>query len=527
MFLPYRALTGPKPPSRKDPGMTNEAEEATETTSAPKRRQERLRTLAVCLGSMTSIPWWPTLSSLSRSYQSGTFPLPADHATLLVFAASVLFALGAFLRPGNPHKNAQAGWHFALAATAATLTLYGIALIPSTVSDMLKIAGSAFAGLSSACLAVVWGEKAIAPTPAAAILRIAAPLATTALCVYLAHFLGEQAILVAAGTCSAASLAIARGLPDLPLKPRVDLPPQINRLFITSRTRLRSRLFIAGLFVGFSFSIMLYRFISASYERLSDTVFLSGCGGVVALLLLVAVSAISCHEIDSVLVFRLSMITAVPSFFPMDPGSQFSIVFAVVFSLLSAFVFMGSFALMAANASNCIDFGSRRTELIGWTGTASGAMLGLIGGPLSNTVGSELISTHTTIGISFLGLLSMILTFMATSVLISRNALRDLQFLSVGKLPLSYTLYEAQGAMPDEKASLVACCKELSLSGGLTQRESEVLVILARGNSLSKVQEELFISQGTAITHRNSIYRKLGVHSRQELLDRIDGLRNV
>ena len=58
----------------------------------------------------------------------------------------------------------------------------------------------------------------------------------------------------------------------------------------------------------------------------------------------------------------------------------------------------------------------------------------------------------------------MILTFMATSVLISRNALRDLQFLSVGKLPLSYTLYEAQGAMPDEKASLVACCKELSLS---------------------------------------------------------------
>ena len=83
MFLPYRALTGPKPPSRKDPGMTNEAEEATETTSAPKRRQERLRTLAVCLGSMTAIPWWPTLSSLSRSYQSGTFPLPADHAALL------------------------------------------------------------------------------------------------------------------------------------------------------------------------------------------------------------------------------------------------------------------------------------------------------------------------------------------------------------------------------------------------------------------------------------------------------------
>lgn len=44
------------------------------------------------------------------------------------------------------------------------------------------------------------------------------------------------------------------------------------------------------------------------------------------------------------------------------------------------------------------------------------------------------------------------------------------------------------------------------------------LTLLAQGNGLSKVQEDLVISKGTAITHRRNIYRKLDVHSRQELI---------
>ena len=133
---------------------------------------------------------------------------------------------------------------------------------------------------------------------------------------------------------------------------------------------------------------------------------------------------------------------------------------------------------------------------------------------------------HPSIGISLLGLAAMICTFVATSVLIGRDTLRDLRFLSVGKLPVSYTLYAGEpGLQASDDMGLLAGCKKLALAGGLTQRESEVLVILARGSGLAKVQEELFISQGTAITHRNSIYRKLDVHSRQELLDRIDALR--
>jgi DNA-binding CsgD family transcriptional regulator len=54
---------------------------------------------------------------------------------------------------------------------------------------------------------------------------------------------------------------------------------------------------------------------------------------------------------------------------------------------------------------------------------------------------------------------------------------------------------------------------------GLTQREREVLRLLIAGRSSRRIQEELFISESTANTHIRHIYGKVGIHSRQELLD--------
>lgn len=55
----------------------------------------------------------------------------------------------------------------------------------------------------------------------------------------------------------------------------------------------------------------------------------------------------------------------------------------------------------------------------------------------------------------------------------------------------------------------------------LTQRESEVMLLLAQGKSRRAVCEELTVSPDTVKTHARAIYRKLGVHSQQELVDRI------
>ena len=54
---------------------------------------------------------------------------------------------------------------------------------------------------------------------------------------------------------------------------------------------------------------------------------------------------------------------------------------------------------------------------------------------------------------------------------------------------------------------------------GLTVREVEVLQMLVKGRSKSYIAETLFISENTVRSHSKHIYHKLGVHSKQEVLD--------
>lgn len=56
----------------------------------------------------------------------------------------------------------------------------------------------------------------------------------------------------------------------------------------------------------------------------------------------------------------------------------------------------------------------------------------------------------------------------------------------------------------------------------LSQRETEVFRYLARGRNASYIQQELWISIHTVKTHIANIYRKLDVHSMQEVLDMVE-----
>lgn len=56
----------------------------------------------------------------------------------------------------------------------------------------------------------------------------------------------------------------------------------------------------------------------------------------------------------------------------------------------------------------------------------------------------------------------------------------------------------------------------------LTEREYEVVALLARGRSKTAIGEKLFLSENTVKTYVKNVYAKLDVHTKQELLDRID-----
>ncbi|WP_302962705.1 LuxR C-terminal-related transcriptional regulator [uncultured Adlercreutzia sp.] len=53
----------------------------------------------------------------------------------------------------------------------------------------------------------------------------------------------------------------------------------------------------------------------------------------------------------------------------------------------------------------------------------------------------------------------------------------------------------------------------------LGEREREVLVLLLEGKSAAEVAREMVVANGTAKSHIRHVYKKLGVHSRDELFD--------
>ena len=66
---------------------------------------------------------------------------------------------------------------------------------------------------------------------------------------------------------------------------------------------------------------------------------------------------------------------------------------------------------------------------------------------------------------------------------------------------------------------LADICAEVSDGFSLSPRESEVLVYLVQGRSASYIAEQQFVAISTIKTHIQRIFRKTGVHSKQELLD--------
>jgi LuxR family maltose regulon positive regulatory protein len=61
----------------------------------------------------------------------------------------------------------------------------------------------------------------------------------------------------------------------------------------------------------------------------------------------------------------------------------------------------------------------------------------------------------------------------------------------------------------------------------LSERELEVLQLIAAGMSNRQIAQEMFISLGTVKTHINNIYRKLGTHSRTQAVARARDLNLV
>ena len=73
------------------------------------------------------------------------------------------------------------------------------------------------------------------------------------------------------------------------------------------------------------------------------------------------------------------------------------------------------------------------------------------------------------------------------------------------------------GCADDSEARLGAVAREF----GLTPREADIMGLYAQGRSRTFISAQLVISENTVRDHLKSIYRKLDVHNKQELIDLI------
>ena len=93
-------------------------------------------------------------------------------------------------------------------------------------------------------------------------------------------------------------------------------------------------------------------------------------------------------------------------------------------------------------------------------------------------------------------------------------------------LAMSYAAIQARRRGLDERAAVVdevaQRCAFLAQEAGLTKRERDILLVLARGRDVPSIAKQLYISENTVRSHSKSIYRKLKIHSKQELLDLLE-----
>ena len=90
-------------------------------------------------------------------------------------------------------------------------------------------------------------------------------------------------------------------------------------------------------------------------------------------------------------------------------------------------------------------------------------------------------------------------------------------FDAVGRVPVSY-LAKLIAALAREDAS--APVVDERLPEPLSERELEVLALIASGNSNEEIAGKLFVSVTTVKTHINNLYRKLEAHSRTQAVAR-------
>lgn len=114
----------------------------------------------------------------------------------------------------------------------------------------------------------------------------------------------------------------------------------------------------------------------------------------------------------------------------------------------------------------------------------------------------------------------VVLCIIVTIIVFPENKLNDLI------LPVEEENTEA-GAERTRKARWKQACEEVAAEGGLTARETEVLIMLAKGMSAQQIADALVVSVHTVRAHVRNIHSKLAVSNRNQIVQLVEAKRDA
>lgn len=115
-----------------------------------------------------------------------------------------------------------------------------------------------------------------------------------------------------------------------------------------------------------------------------------------------------------------------------------------------------------------------------------------------------------------------------TQALTPPTCLAFMRLLAVVLVPLVRMEFSivALTAAPPTRNEMEEICAEAAAEFGLSAREAEILLLIARGHTTNSMAEKLVISPYTVNTHIRHIYDKMQIHKRSELLNYLNMQRS-
>ena len=271
---------------------------------------------------------------------------------------------------------------------------------------------------------------------------------------------------------------------------------------------------VAGVLLGLVISFMMGQFLGARHGAAPAHAWAFGAVGVALAGVVQLVLRRACGRWDPFLAGWVVAITLLVAFFPIEAGNEFSLWFAVDGTTLALWC-------AAAIVPSIVDVRAR-AKGAGTIGCHAALMAGLVmGAVVGGPVGYAVAFTPAQgVVVYASAIASMVTSFLVLIVVLGRpHESAEWSDLPGDASDMVGTVDSVGRGRVGAEADIARRCRELAVAYSLTPREAEVLEILARGYDLGRVQEELGISEGTALTHKRHVYQKLAVHARAELLD--------